>query len=83
MLHGNTKQLQYLVMLKIKFMSVDNEEEKKLFKGRHFISWESPFLYMVLHATLLPYKLCNNFKFKVINNYYIINFKTFFIQLHQ
>lgn len=31
---------------------------------------------MILHATLLPYKLCNNFKFKVINNYYIINFNT-------
>jgi len=28
---------------------------------------------MIMHATLLPYKLCNNFKFKVMNNYYIIN----------
>ena len=31
---------------------------------------------MILHATLLPYKLCNKFKFKVMNNYYIINFDT-------
>lgn len=76
MLQVNTKPLQYLVMLKIQFMSVDNYEEKKLFRGRHFLSWNSPFFYMILHATVLPYKLCNNFKFKVMNNYYIINFDT-------
>jgi hypothetical protein len=58
-------------------MSVDNYEEKKLNQGcRYFLSWKSPFLYMILHATLLPFKLCNNFKFKVINKYYIINFNT-------
>jgi len=75
MLHGNTKQLQYVVMLKIQFMSVDNDEEKKLFQGRHFISWRSPFLYMILHATLLPHKLRNNTKLNIMNNYYTINFK--------
>jgi len=31
---------------------------------------------MILHATLLPYKLCNKFKFKVMNNNCIINFNT-------
>ena len=31
---------------------------------------------MILHATLLPYKLCNKFKFKVTNNNCIINFDT-------
>ena len=57
-------------------MAVDNYEEKKLFHCRHFISWKSPFLYKILHATLLRYKLCNNFRFKAMNNYYLINFKT-------
>ena len=36
MLHSNTKQLQYLVMQKIQFMSVDNYEEKKLFEAKTF-----------------------------------------------
>jgi len=32
MLHGNTKQLHYLVMPRIQFMSVVNCEEKNYFK---------------------------------------------------
>jgi hypothetical protein len=38
MLHGNTKQLQYLVMLKIQFMSVDNYEKKKNFRVDIFLA---------------------------------------------
>jgi len=40
------------VLLKIQFMSVDNYYKKK-FQGRHFLGWNSQFLYMILHATLL------------------------------
>jgi hypothetical protein len=32
---------------------------------------------MILQAMLLPYKLRNNFKFKVMNNHYTINFSTY------
>jgi hypothetical protein len=31
---------------------------------------------MILHAPFLSHKLKNNFKFEVMNNYYITNFNT-------